>query len=241
MPDSAPAPAETQGIAQTPASTAPETSANAAPQRKRKRAYSRPEFREPVTLNSEHAQKVAGRNMVRVARALYTIDVILPIVADPDHAEQLEEIIDEKFEALFEKLRKDTARLEKRLDEYGDTRRQVYTNPRKTVFRISSPQLDAYARLIKGVDQIAAVADTLWLGGEMPRKEHKDLAYGWRTDLFKLAQEIITIEEMARLSANAHGHAEALVETDAKAAETVTDEEGNAIVDDEEEFEKAAA
>lgn len=59
-----------------------------------KRAFSRPELHVPVTLQSAHAHQVVGRSLVRVARALYGIDVVLHAVGDVAKVDEVEGVVD---------------------------------------------------------------------------------------------------------------------------------------------------
>ena len=208
------------------AAPAPTPSASRPGPRPKRRGFSRPELHVKVTLHSTHAQRVAGRNMMEVARALYTIAVILQIIGDQDAADQVDEIVIGKIRAASSKLQVSLAQLKKQRTESGIDQFPVYNNPLRVTLHISSPQLSQYASLIQGLDALSMEADTLWLGGMLTNRQHANLAYLWRRDLLELADEITRIERMARTSAIGAGAAEEIAAGEEDAKDVITVEDG---------------
>jgi hypothetical protein len=205
--------------------------------RPKSRGFSRPELHHKVTLHSTHAQRVAGRNMIRVARALYTIGVILHVIGDQDQAEQVETIVAGKIREVSDKLQANLAQLHRQRTESGIDQIPKYASPLTVTFRISSPQLSQYASLIQGLDALTVETDTLWLGGLLTSRQHANIAYQWRRALVELAVQITDIEQMARTSAIGVGAAEEIAAGDAAAKGVVTVEDGGELDLDEDDQE----
>ena len=214
-----------------PATESSRTTAPAARPRPRPKShgFSRPELHVKVTLRSTHAQRVAGRNMIRVARALYTMGVILHVIGDQDQAEQVETIVAGKIRKVSDELQKELGQLRRQREQSGIDQFPQYASPLSVTFRISSPQLSLYASLIQGLDALTVETDTLWLGGLLTSRQHANIAYQWRRALVDLAVEITDIEQMARTSAIGAGAAEEIAARDADAQGVVTVEDGGEL------------
>lgn len=197
--------------------------------RPKSRGFSRPELHVKVTLRSTHAQRVAGRNMIRVARALYTMGVILHVIGDQDQAEQVETIVASKIRKVSEELQKELEQLRRQREQSGIDQFPQYASPLSVTFRISSPQLSLYASLIQGLDALTVETDTLWLGGLLTSRQHANIAYQWRRALVGLAVEITDIEQRARTSAISAGVADEIAARDADAQGVVTVDDGGEL------------
>jgi len=208
--------------------------------RPKRRGFSRPELHVQVTLHSTHAQRVAGRNMMEVARALYTIAVILHVIGDQDKADQVEGIVAGKIRALSEKLQKQLKSFRSQREDAGITQFPVYRYPLKITMRISSPELSQYASLIQALDTLSIETDTLWLGGLVTNRQHANIAYQWRRELLRLADEITRIESMARTSAASADAAQEIAERTEDAREVMTIDEGGELDLEDEEPESVA-
>jgi hypothetical protein len=208
--------------------------------RPKRRGFSRPELHIQVTLHSTHAQRVAGRNMLEVARALYTIAVILHVIGDQDKADQVEEIVAGKIRALSEKLQTQLKSLRGQREDAGITQFPVYRYPLKMTLRISSPELAQYASLIQALDALSVETDTLWLSGLITNRQHANVAYQWRRELLRLADEITRIEAMARTSAASADAAQEIAERTEEARGVVTIDEGGELDLADEESEATA-
>jgi len=228
-----------------PAALTPAKAQSAAPPakpRSKRRGFSRPELHVKVTLHSTHAQRVAGRNMLEVARALYTISVILQVIGDQDKADQVQAIVVGKIRALSQKLQTHLTTVRRQREEAGIDQFPVYLHPLKLTLRISSPELAQYASLIQALDALSIETDTLWLSGLITNRQHANVAYEWRRELLRLTDEITRIESMARTSAVGAGAAQEIADRaeDARAVVTVEDS-GELDLEDEDPATESAA
>jgi hypothetical protein len=178
--------------------------------------------------------------MMEVARALYTIAVILHVIGDQDKADQVEAIVAGKIRALSEKLQTQLKSLRGQREDAGITQFPVYRYPLKMTLRISSPELAQYASLIQALDALSVETDTLWLSGLITNRQHANVAYQWRRELLRLADEITRIEAMARTSAASADAAQEIAERTEEARGVVTIDEGGELDLADEESEATA-
>lgn len=197
------------------------------------RRYSRAEFHIPVVLNSAAAQRVVGRSLKRVSRALYTIDVVLHAIGDSDEVDQVEDLIDTMLGGVGDLYARDLTKLERRFTEAAIPHQVVYSAPIQLTFRISSPQLAQYARLVETLDRIAALADTLRLGGALRNRLALNIVYHNRNRLLDLGIRIAKLETSARAAALGKGRADALADAELR-ADGVLQVEGDLPEDDAE-------
>ncbi len=80
-----------------------------------------------------------------------------------------------------------------------------YTNPNEYTIEINSPQVAQFAHLIRKLDTLMGIVDTLWLNTVLTSKQRTDATYQWQQRLIKLAGRIIGIEKRARISAHSKG------------------------------------
>ena len=199
------------------------------------RGYSRPEFHVPVTLQSAHAHRVVGRSLIRVARALYGIDVVLHAIGDARQMEEVEGLVDGLLGTFAQRLEEEIARVEALKSANGIAAVPRYTNPSRVTFRISSPQLSQYANLIQALDRLTVGIDTLWLSGLFSNRQRADAVYTWRNELLSVGRRIVEIEARARDFARRQGKEEEIAAGDAAATSVVVmDEEGGLAGDEEE-------
>lgn len=198
--------------------------------------YSRPEFHVPVTLQSAHAHKVVGRSLLRVARALYAIDVVLQAVGDEATVNEVEGVVDSLLGDFSQALSAEIARLETLKSANGISTVARYTNPRRVTFRISSPQLSQYANLIQALDRLTVSIDTLWLSGLLSNRQRANAVYQWRKDLISLGRRIVEIEGRARAFGVRRGAEEVIAAADADASAVVAVDGDGALDEDGEDL-----
>jgi hypothetical protein len=198
------------------------------------RAYSRPEFHVPVTLQSAHAHQVVGRSLIRVARALYGIDVVLHAIGDEAKVDEVEGVVDGLLGEFSKTLGDEIARLEALKTSNGISAVARYTNPSHITFRISSPQLAQYANLIQALDRLTMSIDTLWLSSLLSNRQRANAVYKWRKDLLALGRRIVEIEARARDFAVRKGKGEEIAAGDTEASSVVTVEGDEGLAEDDE-------
>ncbi|EPK2935542.1 hypothetical protein I9Y58_004993, partial [Citrobacter freundii] len=125
--------------------------------------YSRPVFKQVLKVNSLQAQRVMERSFERVSNSLFSIDVILRIIGEQDEIDQVETVILEHISKVSEDLDKATAQLNKLMEDNGIDMMPGYTNPNEYTIEINSPQVAQFAHLIRKLDTLMGIVDTLWL------------------------------------------------------------------------------
>jgi len=187
-----------------------------APQTKRqtstskKSPYSRPVFTQSLNVNHQQAQNIFERSFGHVARALYSIDVVLRIIGKQEKIDEVEEIIQKDMLTMFAEIEKHTALLSQLMDDNGVDGSPEYTNPKEYTVQITCPQVARFVQLLKRMDAMLIRLDTVWLNGLMGSKERMELTREQRNKLNGLATRLIQIETRARNAAKAQGKAEEL-------------------------------
>jgi hypothetical protein len=171
-------------------------------------AISRPVFERTFKVNSEQAIRVIRNSYERLIRSLYAIDVILRIVGQEQAVDEIETIVSSMIAECAEQLQQEKLRLEKLKTDNGITETPTYTHPREFVAKIASPQIAQFIELIRLLDQLMMIMDTLWLCQVIDNKHCVDARYHWQQRLQRLANRIVTIERKAHREAYAQGHGE---------------------------------
>jgi hypothetical protein len=173
-------------------------------------AISRPVFERTFKVNSEQAIRVIRNSYERLIRSLYAIDVILRIVGQEQAVDEIETIVSSMIAECAEQLQQEKLRLETLKTDNGITETPTYTHPREFVAKIASPQIAQFIELIRLLDQLMMIMDTLWLCQVIDNKHCVDARYHWQQRLQRLANRIVTIERKAHREAYAQGHGEAV-------------------------------
>ena len=173
-------------------------------------AISRPVFERTFKVNSEQAIRVIRNSYERLIRSLYAIDVILRIIGQEQAVDEIETIVSSMIAECAEQLQQEKLRLEKLKADNGITETPTYTHPREFVAKIASPQIAQFIELIRLLDQLMMIMDTLWLCQVIDNKHCVDARYHWQQRLQRLANRIVTIERKAHREAYAQGHGEAM-------------------------------
>jgi len=193
------------------------------PTQRERPVYSRPVFKQSLNVNSLQAQRVMERSFDRVSNALFSLDVILRIIGDLDDINQVEEIIHGHIDKVSEDMQKATTQLEKVMSDNGIDAVPGYSAPANYTIEITSPQVAQFAHLIRGLDKLMGLVDTLWLNSIMTSQQRSDATYEWQQRLIKLAGRVIGMEKRARISA--HGKGKEQEVTEAAPEQETTDPE----------------
>ncbi len=171
---------------------------------------SRPVFERTFNINSEQAIRVLRKSYDRLIKSLYAIDVILRIVGQEQAIDEIEAIVSTMISDCATQLQQEKARLEKLKADNGITETPTYTHPTEFVARIASPQIAQFVELIRLLDQLMIVMDTLWLCQVIDNKHCVEARYHWQQRLQRLANRIVAIERQAHRAAYAQGPGEEL-------------------------------
>jgi hypothetical protein len=136
--------------------------------------------------------------------------VILRIVGQEQAVDEIETIVSSMIAECAEQLQQEKLRLETLKTDNGITETPTYTHPREFVAKIASPQIAQFIELIRLLDQLMMIMDTLWLCQVIDNKHCVDARYHWQQRLQRLANRIVTIERKAHREAYAQGHGEAV-------------------------------
>ena len=137
---------------------------------------------------------------------------------------EVETVIPEHISKVSEDTDKATAQLNKLMEDNGIDMMPGYTNPNEYTIEINSPQVAQFAHLIRKLDTLMGIVDTLWLNTVLTSKQRTDATYQWQQRLIKLAGRIIGIEKRARISAHSKGKEGEVAEA---APESATGDKGN--------------
>lgn len=152
---------------------------------------SRPYFVQRVKLNSLHAQQVFHRGFEICANAIFSLSVVLRVIGTDEQAREVEGIVDERLNKMFEDMHSEIARLEKMAEANGIEFKGIdYSHPKEVEAKITSPRAVRYIGLIREFDGLVARLDTLWLSGVIPDGNYSSSVYDWKRRLLRLASSI---------------------------------------------------
>lgn len=173
-----------------------------------RRVISRPIFQRTFAVNSEQAIRVIRNSYHRLMVSLYAIDVILRIIGREETVDEIESLVSQMIVECAEQLQQEKSRLEKLKADNGITETPTYTHPREFVAKIASPQIAQFVELIRLLDQLMIVMDTLWLCQVISNKHCIEARLQWQQRLQRLANKIVTMEKHAHQAAYEQGHGE---------------------------------
>ncbi len=166
------------------------------------RAKSHPYFTQKVKLHSFHAQQVFDRGFELCANAVFSLSVVLRIIGTDEQAREVEGIVDERLNKMFEDMRGEVSRLEKMAEANGIEFKGIdYSHPKELEAKITSPRAVRYVGLIREFDGLVAKLDTLWLSGMIPDGNYSRSIYEWKRRLLRLAGTIRSIASRAMIAA----------------------------------------
>ncbi len=176
-----------------------------APRGGRDNPYSRPVFRQVLKVNSLQGQHVMARSFERVSNALFSIGVVLRVLCAPEEIDRVESVVMEDFSKTSTDLDRAIAQFTKLMEDNGVDAMPEYTHPNEYAIEIKSPQAARFAALIRKLDELMALVDTLWLNAVLNDKQRSDIGYQWRQRLVRLGGRIVAIERRAHAAARARG------------------------------------
>lgn len=178
----------------------------AAPTSSQDKSKSHPYFTQKVRLHSFHAQQVFDRGYEQYANAIFSLSVVLRIVGSDEQAREVEGIVDEQMNKMFEDIRGEVARLASLAEANGIEFNGIeYSNPKEIEAKISSPRAVRYVGLIREFDGMVAKLDTLWLSGVIPDGDYSRGIFGWKRRLLRLAGSARSISARAMVAARKKG------------------------------------
>jgi translation elongation factor EF-Ts len=122
----------------------------------------------------------------------------LRIVGQEQAIDEIEAIVSTMIADCATQLQQEKTRLEKLKADNGITETPTYTHPTEFVAKIASPQIAQFVELIRLLDQLMIVMDTLWLCQVIDNKHCVEARYHWQQRL----------QRQAHRAAYAQGHGE---------------------------------
>jgi hypothetical protein len=121
---------------------------------------SRPYFTQKVKLNSLHAHQVFDRGFELCANAIFSLSIVLRVFATDAQAREVETIVDNRLNKVFEDIRTEGIRLEKLAESNGiEFSGVTYSKPKELEAQITSPRAVRYIGLIREFDSLVAKFD----------------------------------------------------------------------------------
>lgn len=168
----------------------------------RDNSKSHPYFTQKVKLHSLHAQQVFDRGFELCSGAIFSLSVVLRIIGTDEQAHEVEGLVDERLNKMFEDVRNEASRLEKIAEANGIEFNGIeYSRPKEVEAKITSPRAVQYMGLIREFDGLVAKLDTLWLSGMIPDGNYSRSIYEWKRRLLRLAGGIRSIAGRAMIAA----------------------------------------
>ena len=176
---------------------------------------SRPVLHRNMALYSREAQQVARRLLDRVGYSLFSIEVILQLIADADDIDKVEDIIVQDIQKSGTVMTDECKRLEKLMADTGLSEADVptYTRPAEVRMEISSPLVVHYGQLLILLDEVMKLLHTLWLNSAIDKRQDRLARKQWTQHLNKLSTRIIEIERRTRKKARASGKQDDVAKT----------------------------
>jgi hypothetical protein len=98
---------------------------------------SRPYFTQKVKLNSLHAHQVFDRGFELCANAIFSLSIVLRVFATDAQAREVETIVDNRLNKVFEDIRTEGIRLEKLAESNGiEFSGVTYSSPKSLKHRL---------------------------------------------------------------------------------------------------------
>lgn len=204
VPDTAPAAA-----APVPAQISP-SSTPAKRAGKSRRTESKPSLAQVLELRSYQAQHVHKRAFNKVLNSLFLSDVILRVISKSspdgeDDAEKLNAVVAEELLKVENELKAETGRVSKLIEQHAITAFATYDKTLTVSVAITSPLGARFSTLLRSMDTLVGLIDTLWLHEHFTGKQRNAAVRQWSRRVLKIANRIIEMEKRARRKAQRAG------------------------------------
>lgn len=154
-----------------------------------------------ITLKSVFSQRLLGMNFYRAQIAVYTISVIMPIMASQADASAVEDILNDKLGKIRSDLDVEIGRLRKVCEDNAiDTEGMRYTDAIDEQVPIYTPEANAFLNLLLQFDVLAQLADILWMSTQWRQDQRNRCIHEWRSRLVNFAREINTLQIRGRMA-----------------------------------------
>ena len=165
------------------------------------KAKSAPEIIEEVSFGSFQAQKVMKRSFDKLNEALFSIGVRLQVICEQEEMDSVEEIVNGYFQAAMKSVSEEKDRLSKMLEDNGIAITPDYSNVITYKVSIMSPQAAMFLGMVKELESLVSMIDTLWLNSIFTSRQRKDATYQYQQTMIRLAGKVIGTEKRVRMAA----------------------------------------
>lgn len=158
-----------------------------------------------ATLNSFHAQTVFSRSFTVGDEALYTLSVILRVLAPESECTKVDELVNQQLSATQKVISDEAARLEKLAESFGVSGTGMsYSAPLSVSAKLTSPRAASWINLIRDYDQLVEKFDILWLSHVISDSEHSKGIFNIKRVLMRCANDLrsLAIRSMAAAQRN---------------------------------------
>lgn len=185
----------------------PDSKAQAAQRRQRTRQqYSMPFVSSSITLKSFHAQQTYERGFQQGADALFTLSVLMRVVAPEDQAVQVDEVVNKELSAVVDELKQEFARLDQLADSNGISLGGLnYSMPATFTPQVTSPRAAVYLKLLGDLDKLVETMDALWLSHVISDGDHSKNIFKWKRRILRLAGTLRNLANRGMASAQRKG------------------------------------
>jgi hypothetical protein len=166
-------------------------------------------IKQTLQLHSYHATQIVNRVLAKTGDALFNISVSLRAIADQDLVDEVSEVIDGEFSKVQSDLEKHKDRARVVLEQSGVKALVEYSNITTYEIQVNSPQMMMLLRLLRSLDELNNLNDTLWMNGLCTDKEKSKMSYDWQRRFTKMCNRIIEIHKRARKAHNAKNQEDA--------------------------------
>ena len=154
-----------------------------------------------VVLSSHQAQQVYKRMFVPLSHAVYQLSVVLRIIATPEAADQIEEIVESQLRSVLSELKSEQERLQILIDDAGLTDAPGFSNAQDLKVEVSTPQAGLFLTMIRELDKVVEMIGQLWLAGQFSNQQYTSGAYQWQRRLMRMANRIRTLSDRSMAAA----------------------------------------
>jgi hypothetical protein len=157
---------------------------------------SRPFVTYKLTLNSDKAQKAFEKSYDQASMNLFVIENMADSVMSPENKEELDKLVDSMFAKIEDDMTDEIRRAQKLLDNESENLLEDedefveivdHTKPRVFKAKVNTPLARRYIALLRKLDSVVSMIDSLWLNGCIEAKVRKTRSYGWRNRIFNLS------------------------------------------------------
>lgn len=188
------APAQVSNSEQAPQKRNNQQAQAAARRQSTRQQYSVPFITNTLTLKTHHAQHTFERGFPICAEAIFTLSVVMRVVAPEQDAVQVDAAVETQLSTVRAELTAESERLNRLAEASGVVFSGVqYSMPREFTPRITSPRATLYLSLLRQMDDIVEKMDTLWLAGVINDSVHNQGIFQWQRRILRLSGAIRTL------------------------------------------------